>query len=108
MALIVAHRTTGLMMHQKFYSLAVCIFIECLDIKIRIRSYEIEDIILLMTKPIFPTDIPSFDEYLVETIRCSEIYIFSHILIVGTMLAVWLYLGIVNGIELYRREIPCV
>ena len=58
------------------------IIVKSLDIEVRIRCHEIEDIILGIAEPVLPADIPSLDKQLVEAVRCSEIDVAAHIVII--------------------------
>jgi len=49
----------SLMMHHQLNTLRVCILIQAFQIKVWIRSNEIEYIVFPVTKPVFPTDVPS-------------------------------------------------
>ena len=60
MALVVTYRSGSLVMHHQLHSFFLCIRIEHLHVKIRIRSYEIKDIILRISEPVFPAFIPAF------------------------------------------------
>ena len=60
-------------MHEEFHTLGMCIFIESLDIKVRIWGHEVEDIVLVAVRPVLPADIPTFHEDLVEAVLCGEV-----------------------------------
>ena len=60
----------------------MCIFIKFFNIKIRIRCNKIKNIIFLITKPVFPTYIPSFYKKLVKTMFRCKINITFHIIII--------------------------
>ena len=76
------------MMHEEFHALGMSILVQSLDVEIRIRSHEIEDIILVAVRPIFPADIPALDQHLVKAMFGSEVDIAAHIRIVRRMPAV--------------------
>ena len=50
-----------LVMHYELDSLGVGIFIESLEVEVRIWGHEVEDIVLLAAEPVFPAFVPSFD-----------------------------------------------
>ena len=61
------------MVHHQAYTLAVCILIKCLNIEVRIRGYKVKYIVLCLTKPIFPTYIPTLYKHLVKTVLCRKV-----------------------------------
>ena len=71
------------MMHEKFHTLGMRILVQSLDVKIRIRSYEIEDIILVAVCPVFPADIPAFYQDLVKAMLGGEVDLAAHIFIIS-------------------------
>ena len=75
-------------MHEEFHSLGMSILVQRLDVEIRIRGHEIEDVILVAVRPIFPADIPALDQHLVKAMLGSEVDVAAHIRIVRRMLAV--------------------
>ena len=75
------------------------IFVEHLDIEIRIRGNEVEDIALPEVSPVFPTNIPTFYQHLVKTVLGCEVDITLHLLVVGTMNAIRLHLCPVDLVE---------
>ena len=93
------------MVHQQFDALAVGIVVEHLDVEVGIRCHEVEDIALPHVGPVFPTNIPTLDQHLVETILGSKVDVSLHILIVGLMGAVGLHLRPVNLVELDAGEV---
>ena len=105
MTFVVTYRSRGLVMHHQLYPFFLCIRIEHFHIKIRIRSDEIKDIILWISKPVFPTFIPAFHQYLVESMFGSKIDITFHFIIVGWMASVWLCLGIIRLSKFHRINI---
>ena len=64
MTLIIAHRPGCLVMHHQSHTFGMGIIVECLDVKIRIGRLEVEYIVLFMTKPIFPSNVPTLDKHL--------------------------------------------
>ena len=95
----------GLMVHEKFHPFGMGIVVEGLDVEIRIWRNEIEDIVFIAVRPVFPAFIPSFHENLVETVLCGKINISSDIGIVCGMSPVRGAPGIVCLSEFYRREV---
>ena len=93
------------MVHQQLDTLGVGIVVEHLDVEIRIRCHEVEDVAFPHVCPVFPTNIPTLDQHLVETILGSEVDVSLHILIVGLMGAVGLHLRPVNLVELDAGEV---
>ena len=108
MALIVDRRGTGLMVHHELHALRVSIAVKLLDIEIGIRSLEVEHIILIMTEPVFPTDVPTLNEHLLEAVFGSEVDVTLHVSCVGRMLSVRLALRVVEVVEMHRRQVEGV
>ena len=76
------------MVHEKFHTLGMRILVQSLDVEIRIRSHEIEDVILVAVCPVFPADIPALYQNLVKAMFGSEVDVAAHIGIVRRMPAV--------------------
>ena len=99
-------------MHHQLNTLRVRIIIEHLDIEVRIRSYKIKDIQFLMTEPVFPSFVPTFNQYFLQTILCSKVNIALHFLIGSTMSTIRLTLAIISNTQTNRRKIiritPCL
>ena len=93
------------MMHEEFHALGMSILVKCLDIEIRIRCHEIEDIILIAVRPVFPADIPALYQNLVKAMFGSEVDIAAHIRIVRRMPAVRLGRRIIGNAEMHGREV---
>ena len=72
------------------------ISIKARQVEVRIRSHEVEDIILLAAEPVFPALVPAFYQQGVESVLGCEIDVSAHILIVGAVAAVRLGLGIIG------------
>ena len=49
-----------------------------------------------MAKPVFPPDIPSFHQHLVESMLSSKVYVFFYVLIISRVLSVGLDLVIIR------------
>ena len=96
------------MMHHELYALTMCVFVEFFDVKVGIWGDKVEDIILPMTKPIFPTNVPSFDKHLLKTILCSKVDVAFHIGCVGRVNAIGLHFGVIGHTKVHRRHIKGV
>ena len=105
MTFVVTYRSRSLVMHHQLHPFFLSIRIKHLHVKIRIRSDEIKDIILRISKPVFPTFIPAFHQYLVESMFGSKINITFHFIIVGRMASVWLCFGIIRLSKFHRINI---
>ena len=92
-------------MHHKAYALRVRIIVQRLDIEIRIRGHEIENIVLGIAEPVLPADIPPFHQKLVETVLRGKIDIAAHIRIVGTVASCRLCGSIVGLAEFHGTEL---
>ena len=79
MTLIVTGRTRCFVVHNHFYALRSSIFMNSLDIKIRVRRDKVKHIVLFMSEPIFPTNVPTLNKYRVKTIFCGKVNVALHI-----------------------------
>ena len=98
--LVVLRRATCLVVHQQLYTLTVGIVVEHLDIEVGIRRHEVEDIALPHVCPVFPTNVPTLDKHLVETVLGSKVDVALHVFVVGLVSAIGLHLRPVNLVEL--------
>ena len=80
------------MVHHQLHSLRVGIFIEPVEVEVGIGSLEVEDIVLGLAEPVFPADVPSFHEDLVEAMLRREVDVAAYVLVVGSMDSVGLCL----------------
>ena len=108
MALVIAHRRRGLVVHHQFYPFGMSILVQCIDVEVRIGRHEIEYIILAVAEPVLPADVPALDEQLVEAVLGCEVDVFADIRIVGGMQPVRFGLGIVHAVELDGGDIEGV
>ena len=93
------------MVHYQLDALGVGIFIESLEVEVRIRGYEVEDVVLLAAEPVLPAFVPSFDQEGVESVRCGEVDVAPDVVVVGSVAAVRGGLGIVADPEFNGREV---
>ena len=93
------------MVHQNLHPLRVGIVVQRLDVEIGIRRLEVEHVAFPHVRPVFPADIPSFHQHLVEPVLGSKVDVALHLLVVGGMAAVGLYLRPVNLVELDAGEV---
>ena len=63
-AFVVAHRRRCLMVHHQTYTLGMSIVVESLDVEVGIWCLEIEDVVLTVSEPVFPTYVPTLYENL--------------------------------------------
>ena len=105
-ALIVHSGGRTLMVHHKADSLGMCIGIQCGKIKVGIRCHKVKNIVLLVTEPVFPALVPSFDKKCVEAVFCGKVDIAAYVLIVCTMLAVRFDSPVIGYAELDGRNVP--
>ena len=107
-AFVVACGSRCLMMHHQFDTFGVSILIQVFDIKIRIWSEKVENIILAVAEPVFPTGIPAFYQYLVETMLRSKINVLLYILRIGGVNTIRFHFRIIRFIQFYGRKIKCI
>ena len=96
MTLVVADAARSFVMHHKPESLGMGIGIESIDVEIRIRGHEIEDIVLAAVGPVLPADVPAFDQDCIKTVLRSEVDVLSDIVVVGAVPSVRFRLRIVD------------
>ena len=106
--LIVSHRSGCFVVHHQSDTLWMGILIEIFYIEVGIWRYKIKYIIFWLSKPIFPTDIPTFDQNLIKSMFGGKINISSDIVGVGRMLSVTFSFGVVEAIKFHRRKIICI
>ena len=92
-------------MHHQSHTFGMGIIVERLDVKISIGCLEVEYIVLFMTKPIFPSNVPTLDKHLCESVLCRKVDIFSHIFVVRRVIAMGLAFGIVGGADMHRGQV---
>ena len=105
MALVVPDRARGLVVHNDLHALALSVVTELSDIEVGIRSDEVEDAILAVTEPVFPTDIPAFDQDGIEAVLRSEVDVFLDVLRIGSVLTIRAYLRVVRLTDLHIRKV---
>ncbi len=57
-AFVVAHRRGGLVVHHQPHALPVRVVVQRLDVEVGIGGYEVEDIVLRVSEPVLPADVP--------------------------------------------------
>ena len=77
------------------------IFVEILDNEIGIMSLEVEHVVLIMTEPVFPADVPSLHQNLLQSVLRGEVDVTLHVLGVGRMLSVGTALRVVKVLQIY-------
>ena len=90
------------MVHDQTDAFAVGIGIQSRKIKVGVGGDKVEDKVFLLAVPVFPTFVPTFYKQTVESVGRGEVDVAAHILIVGTMLAVGLRMGVVGLAQLNR------
>ena len=92
-------------MHHQLHALRMSIVVEHLDIEVRIWSYEIEDIELLMTEPVFPSFVPAFYQHLLQTVLGCKVDVALYLLVGCTMGAIRLALAVIGYTETNRWQV---
>ena len=95
-------------MHHKANALAVCILIQRLNVKIRIRCNKVKDIVLGLAKPILPTYVPTLYKNLIKAVLCSKVDKTTNASVVCRVLWTLLNLCIVSYTELNCWNIVCI
>src|SRR5690606_41874973 len=96
MTLVISYRARSFMVHNHLHPLALRVGSYFIQIKIRIRRYKIKDIVFRISKPIFPTNIPSFYEYSIKAMCRRKVDVALYVCRSRAMLAVWFHLAIVG------------
>ena len=107
-SLVITDSAGGLVVHDHLHALGFGILMDAFHVKIRIGGYEIIDEILLITEPVFPSDIPSLDKDAIEAVFGSKINISLDVLSGRAMPTVGFGFGIIRDADMDRGEIPCV
>ena len=105
MALVAGGAGCRLVVHEELDTLGVGIVVEGLDVKVWIRSSEVENLLLAVGGPVLPADVPALDKHLVEMVLGGEVDVAAHVGIVGAMGAAGLCLGIVGLAEAHVVEV---
>ena len=108
MTFVVANGGRCFMMHDEFYAFRMSIFVESLDVKVGIGRKKIKYIVLLMAEPVFPSRVPALYKHLSNAVFGSEIDIASHVFVCGSMMSVRLHFGVIDVVELHRRQLICI
>ena len=108
MTFIIAYRSRRLMMHHQPDPFTVCIGIQHLHVKVGIGSHKVEHKIARTSTPAFPSFIPAFYQYLVETMFGGKIYIAFHSFISGSMPTVRLDFRIVVFSKTHSNQFICI
>ena len=99
------------MVHHQFHALAVGIVVEIFNVKIGIWSNEVKDIGLPHVGPVFPTDVPTLDEHLVEPVIGGKVDVTLHFLGIGTVTSVRLGFRVIGLSEFHAWKligvVPC-
>ena len=69
-------------------------------VEVRVRGKEVKDIVLVVTVPVFPADVPAFYKDAVKAVFCGEVYVAAYVFIVGTVAAGGLCVLVVCKAEL--------
>ena len=92
-------------MHNEPDALFVGVFVQCGQVKVRVGGEEVKHELFLLSVPVFPTDVPAFDEQTVETVGGGKVDVAAHVGVVRAVRAVGLGVFIVGLAEFYRWEV---
>ena len=93
------------MVHDETDALLMGVFVQSWQIKVRIGGEEVENELFLFAVPVFPADVPAFDEQPVKTVGGSEVDIAAHVGVVGTVCAIWRGVFKVGLAQFHRGKI---
>ena len=105
MAFVINRAGTGLVVHYHLHTLLLGIAAYFGNVKVGIWCNEVEDIVLLLAKPVLPTFIPSFHQNGIKAVLCGEVDIVLHMLGVGTMLAIGFQVLVVGNAQLHTIHV---
>lgn len=105
MPFVVSYGSGSLVMHDHFHAFGLGVVTDFFQIEIRIWRHEIEDIVLKVAEPVFPTHVPAFDKHRIEAVFRSEVNVFLHVLSGGSVMTVRLDFRIIGHAELNGRQI---
>ena len=103
--LIVRDRAGGLVVHDDLHALALSVVTELSDVEVGVRGDEVKDTILTVAEPVFPTDIPAFDQDGIEAVLSGEVDVLLDVLGVGSVLAIRLHLRVVGLTDLHVGQV---
>ena len=103
--LVVAYRRGGLVVHDHLHPFLGGIAVNLLHVEVGIGSYEIEYIVLAVSEPVFPTDVPAFDQHGIETVGRRKVDVALHVLGVGRVGAIGLGLGVVGLVQMHAIQV---
>ena len=104
-ALIVAGRARGFVVHNHLHALGGGIAVDFFDVEVGIGGDEVEHVVLLVAEPVLPAYVPSLDEDGIEAMLGGEVDVALHVLGVGGVGAVGLGVGVVGFAELHGGEV---
>ncbi len=104
-ALVVRDRAGGLVVHNELHALALSVVTELSDVEVGVRSDKVKDTVLAIAEPVFPTDIPAFDQDSIETVLSGEVNVLLDVLRIGSVLAIRLHLRVVGLTDLHVRQV---
>ena len=105
MTFVILCRRRSFVVHHQLYSFRMGIVIKSLDVKIRIWRYKVENITFPHVCPVFPSYVPSFNQYLVKTVFSGKVNVSAYLFVVGSMTTMWFYTFPIHLIYIYRREV---
>ena len=103
--LIVADRAGGLVVHQHLDPLLLGVAVDLLDVKVGVGSDEVEDVVLLVSKPVLPAYVPSLYQQPIHPVGGCEVDEALHVGGGGSVATVGLHPGVVGPVEVDAVEI---
>ena len=76
-----------------------------LYVKVGIRRNEVEHVVLFMAKPVFPTNVPTFNQYRIKTILCGKVDVTLYVLSISRVRTIGFSVCIVRFAQLNSREV---
>ena len=99
-SLIVAYAGGGLVVHHQPHTPLVCILLQGGQVEVGIGGYKVKHIVFVLARPIFPADVPTLHEELVEAAPLGcEVDVAFHVLVVGTVATVGFEGVVVHEVE---------
>ena len=99
------------MVHQHLDPLLLGVAVDLLDVKVGVGGDEVKDVVLLVTKPVLPANVPPLDKQSVHSMGGGKVDEALHIGGRGSVATVGLHLGVIGPVEMDAVEIvgvgPC-
>ena len=108
MPFVIAHGSGSFVVHHYLHTFFFRVIAQVRQVEIGIRRYEIENEILGMSEPVFPTYVPTLDENFIKAVLGGKVDVFLHVFGRGPVFAVGLHLGVVGFTDFHARQVVSI